>query len=109
VEFAGALFYASSMSWPHTIPHDLKLALESTQRAEEWHYAFRAWAKYHGLRFKLQWMRGLALELSELDRRRSPPADQDRWGVIKEWLEKHGVEAPDRLPVAPEIGSGRLQ
>lgn len=94
--------------WPYTIPHDLKLALEATQTPEEWWLVFRTWAKHHGLRLKLQWMRGLTLDLTELDRRRSPPTDQDRWGVIKEWLEAHDVEAPDRLPVAPEVGRGRL-
>jgi len=51
-------------------------------------------------------MRGLDLALAELDRRRTPPTDQDRWGVIKEWLERHEVEAPDRLPVAPELPGG---
>ena len=109
MEFAGTLFYASSMPWPHTIPHDLKLSLEATQTQEGWWQVFRGWAKNHGLRLKLQWIRGLSLDLAELDRRRSPPTEQDRWGVIKEWLEQHRVEAPDRLPIAPEIGSGRLQ
>jgi len=96
------------MPWPHTIPYDLKLALDATHTPEEWHYAFRTWAKQHGLRFKLQWMRSLALDLAELDRRRSPPTDQDRWGVIKEWLEQHAIEAPERLPVAPETPGGKF-
>jgi len=52
--------------WPHTIPHDLKLALEATNTPDEWQRAFRAWVKHHGLRLKLQWMRGLALDLAGL-------------------------------------------
>ena len=97
-----------SLSWPHTIPYDLKLALEATQTPEAWWQAFQAWARSHSVRFKLQWMRRLAVDLAEQDRRRSPPTDQDRWSVIKEWLEQHGVEAPDRLPVAPEVPGGKF-
>jgi len=96
------------LTWPHTIPYDLKLALEATYAPEEWQHAFRAWAKSHGLRFKLQWMRGLDDDLAEQNRWRAPPAVQDRWSVIKEWLERHGVEAPDRLPVAPEMPGGKF-
>ena len=33
---------------------------------------------------------------------RDAPSDQDLWGVFKEWLERHQVEAPQRLPTAPE-------
>lgn len=69
---------------------------------------FRDWAKHHGLHLKLQWMRGLTSELAELDRRRTPPTDQDRWGVIKEWLERHEVKAPEVLPVAPELPGGKF-
>ena len=96
------------MPWPHIIPYDLKLSLEAAQTPEEWWHVFRVWSKHHELRFKLQWMRGLTLDLTELVRRRSPPTDQDRWGVIKEWLEAHGVESPDRLPVAPEMPGGKF-
>ena len=45
----------------------------------------------------------LAAGFAELDCRRASVADSDRWLVIKEWLEKHGIEAPDSLPVRPEI------
>jgi hypothetical protein len=76
--------YICSMHWPSTIPHDLKLALDVTQTPEEWWHAFRAWAKHHDLRLKLQWLRGLARDLAELDRRRTPPTDADRWVVIQE-------------------------
>jgi len=46
--------------------------------------------------------------MTELDRHRVPPTEQDRWGVIKEWLEGHGVEAPRRLPRAPETLGGKF-
>jgi len=36
-------------------------------------------------------MASLARELAELDRRCTPPTDADRWGAIKEWLERHEV------------------
>lgn len=30
--------------------------------------------------------------------------DKDRWGVFKEWLEAHGIEAPEHsLPQEPEL------
>lgn len=45
----------------------------------------------------------LAHALAELDRRRDPPGDQDRWGEIRDWLIKHGVEAPEELPMDPEL------
>jgi hypothetical protein len=53
-------------------------------------------------------MSGLARDLSELDRCRATPTDQDRWVRIKEWLEKHQVNAPDWLPVAPETPGGKF-
>ncbi|WP_170425682.1 hypothetical protein [Ruegeria arenilitoris] len=34
---------------------------------------------------------------------RSLPSLQSQWTEIREWLEKHGVEAPEGLPVEPEI------
>ncbi len=34
---------------------------------------------------------------------RSDPTVQDQWGVIVDWLNLHGVEAPDyELPIEPE-------
>ena len=96
------------MPWPHTIPYDLQLSFDATQTPEEWWIAFQFWAKSHRMRLKMQWMRGLANDLAELDRQRAPPTDQDRWGVIKEWLEQHRVKAPDRLPVAPEMPDGNF-
>jgi len=94
--------------WPSFIPHDLKLALEASTTHEQWWQAFNAWSKTHALRIKLHWMRVLVLDLAELDRYRTPPTDQDRWSTIKEWLERHGVEAPDRLPAAPEPPGGKF-
>ena len=49
----------------------------------------------------------LARALAELDLRRDPPSDQDRWGEIRDWLVKHGAEAPEGLPVAPELPGER--
>ena len=46
----------------------------------------------------------LAKALVQLDGMRFVPSDTDRWGVFRDWLEKHGVPAPDHaLPTAPEI------
>jgi hypothetical protein len=45
----------------------------------------------------------LATGLAALDERRDAASDADRWSVIKEWLERHDVPAPERLPSAPEI------
>jgi hypothetical protein len=54
--------------WPHTLPHDLAVAL------------------------------------ANLDRMRFTPSDADRWGVIRDWLVKHDVAAPEHaLPSSPEI------
>jgi len=96
------------MPWPSTIPHDLAIALAESQSPESWWWAFRSLAKTHGLRLKLQWMASLARELDELDQRRTLPTNQDRWGVIQEWLERNDVEAPEGLPVAPEMSGGKF-
>jgi hypothetical protein len=46
----------------------------------------------------------LAKALAELDCRRCLPSDADRWGVIRDWLVKHSVQAPDNaLPTSQEI------
>ena len=45
----------------------------------------------------------LARQLAALDERRTATSDADRWGVIKDWLESHNVQAPHGLPTAPEI------
>jgi hypothetical protein len=46
----------------------------------------------------------LATALAQLDRMRFVPSDADRWGVIREWLVKHDVSAPENpLPMSPEI------
>ena len=45
----------------------------------------------------------LKLKLEELAGRRYSESNQDRWAAIKEWLEKHSVEAPERLPTEPPI------
>lgn len=40
--------------------------------------------------------------LGELDQRRDAPAEQDRWGVMREWLVAHGIQPPNDLPERPE-------
>ncbi len=45
----------------------------------------------------------LKMKLEELAERRYAESDQDRWAAIKEWLEKHSVQAPERLPQEPEL------
>jgi hypothetical protein len=50
----------------------------------------------------------LAVALAELDGYRTAATDADRWGVMKEWLEKHRVAAPPSLPKAPEIRQPKL-
>ena len=54
------------MTWPQTIPADLRR------------------------------------DLDMLETLRGPRTSQDRWGAIREWLIRHGVEAPEDLPVEPE-------
>ncbi len=45
----------------------------------------------------------LRCKLESLWEYRSPPTVQDEWGVIVEWLERHGVGAPNHdLSVEPE-------
>ena len=41
------------------------------------------------------------------DEFRTPASDQDRWGAIREWLEKHGVEPPEKFPQWPEPEKSR--
>ncbi|MBL3704642.1 hypothetical protein GI582_18245 [Sulfitobacter sp. BDSS02] len=45
----------------------------------------------------------LRLKLEELDRSRWQPKPADIWGAVKEWLEKHEVEAPADLPRRPHL------
>lgn len=40
--------------------------------------------------------------LDELVRWRATPANSDLWGVMRDWLVQHGVEAPDGLPTRPK-------
>ncbi|EBA08678.1 hypothetical protein [Sagittula stellata] len=54
------------MSWPQTIPADLRRDLDT------------------------------------LETMRDPQTSQDRWGFIRVWLIRHGIEAPEYLPVEPE-------
>ena len=96
------------LAWPSTIPHDLAMALAESRSSESWWITFLCWAKTHKLQLKLQWMPSLAQGLSELDWQRALTSDADRWGVIQEWLEQHGVETPARLPVAPESPGGKF-
>lgn len=46
--------------------------------------------------------------LDDSDTFRDTPGQQDRWGVIRDWLVKHGVEAPERLPARPSPPVGDL-
>lgn len=93
--------------WPHTIPHDLRISMEEAGPGG-WEAVVRAWGKRHGLRLKLQWFPDLARRMQEQDGWRWAPSVQDRWCGIKEWLERHGVQAPERLPVAPEVPAADL-
>ncbi|MEX5600741.1 hypothetical protein [Pseudophaeobacter sp. C1-32P7] len=93
--------------WPHTIPEDLRQALEAAPH-EAWLPAFRSWAKQHGLRLKLQWIPDLERRVGELDKWRWAPGHQDRWGVMREWLDAKRVSAPESLPTAPERRHGDL-
>lgn len=87
--------------WPFTIPEDLRQAIEAANQ-DAWAAPFRAWAKSHGLRLKLGWWQGLERSMSEQDQWRWPPKPQDRWLGMKEWLERHDVPAPEKLPTRPE-------
>lgn len=44
----------------------------------------------------------LRLKLEELERSRWQAKPADIWGVVKEWLEAHDVEAPSDLPETPK-------
>ena len=47
----------------------------------------------------------LAKALADLDEMRFQASDADRWGVIRDWLVKHDVKAPEHsFPSAPELG-----
>lgn len=50
----------------------------------------------------------LKAKLEALEGFRNPPSNQDRWGAIREWLVAHGVDAPDRMPTAPELNARDL-
>lgn len=40
----------------------------------------------------------LRRELDQINSYRDPPTPQDAWAVLREWLERHGLDAPDTLP-----------
>jgi len=92
--------------WSRTIPYDLYETLEAADH-DAWEPAFRAWARSHKLKLKLQWDRDLLRRVGELDQWRWAPKVQDRWAAMREWLVAHDVPAPDGLPVRPEQGSHR--
>jgi len=49
--------------------------------------------------------------LDELRGGRTGAKHPDDWTYFREWLERHGAEAPEDLPTAPEIpreGRGRV-
>ncbi len=77
-------------NWPETIPHDLHIALEAA-RTDNWQIAFRRWSKGHGLKLKIQWYRGLHVNMSELHERRADATPQDHWVVLRDWLCRHDV------------------
>ncbi len=90
--------------WPNRIPFDLHKDLEA-YRVDEWGTALRVWSKRHGLRLKLQWWPQLEKAIADLHSRRYLAKPQDHWAAIKEWLERHDVPAPEKLPEWPEVGS----
>lgn len=47
-------------------------------------------------------------KLDALEGFRNPPGHQDRWGAIRDWLADLGIEAPERLPEAPEMPGADL-
>ncbi len=86
--------------WPNTIPHDFRIALEE-RRVDDWETALRSWAKSYGLRLKIQWFAQLERRMVDLHSMRFTAGAQDHWAVIKEWLERHDVSAPEKLPQRP--------
>lgn len=96
------------MAWPNRIPFDLHKELES-RRIDEWDAALRAWAKTHGLKLKIVWWRQLEISMADLHSRRYTSKPQDHWMAIKEWLERHDVPAPSRLPEWPEVASAQYK
>lgn len=64
LQLGGSSGIHAPMSWPQSIPPDLRRALEGV-----------------------------------LSTRSHGPAEI--WGEVRDWLEKHGVEAPERLPEDP--------
>ena len=88
--------------WPNTIPEDLRQAIEAADQ-DAWRAPFRSWAKVHKLRLKLTWWADLERRMGEQGQWRWPPKPQDRWSGMKEWLERNEVQAPDKLPVRPEV------
>ena len=62
----GRMCYPARMTWPHTIPADLRRRLDAV------------------------------LSLRSV-------AAPEVWGEIRDWLVKHGVEAPGALPEEPPM------
>ena len=93
--------------WPYRIPADLMTALGPARNRREWWRAFRVWARSNGLRVKIQWMPELESAMTHLDYLHFAATNQDRWDVIREWLETNGVEIPAGIPVEPEQGTGK--
>ncbi|MCG7520834.1 hypothetical protein [Ruegeria sp. Ofav3-42] len=90
--------------WPNRIPFDLHKELEA-RPVTDWEAALRVWAKAHGLKLKIQWYPQLQRTMADLHSRRYTAKPQDHWAAIKEWLERHDVPAPEKLPGWPEIDS----
>ncbi|WP_420584882.1 hypothetical protein [Ruegeria sp.] len=87
----------SNPDWPNRIPFDLHKQLEA-RPIDGWQAALRVWAKAHGLKLKIQWWRQLEITIADLHSRRYVVKPQDHWMAIKEWLERHDVPAPEKLP-----------
>ncbi|WP_170381025.1 hypothetical protein [Ruegeria atlantica] len=91
-------------TWPHRIPFDLHKELEA-HTIDGWQGALRAWAKTLGLKLKIQSWRQLEITIADPHSRRYMAKPKGHWAAIKEWLERHEVPAPDKLPGWPEVDS----
>lgn len=90
--------------WPHRIPFDLHKEIEA-RHVDDWQAALRTWAKCHGLKLKIMWWAQLERKMSDLHSMRFTAKPQDHWAVIREWLVRHEVSVPVKLPGWPEQGS----
>jgi hypothetical protein len=40
--------------------------------------------------------------LDQIAQYKNGPRNSDLWGVVQDWLQRHGVQAPESLPMRPE-------